>query len=64
MATFNEVDASVSTGTATGGDVRLPRAEVVSAAPQTGATNATTSPRVTVTAASREQPSVKFPAPP
>lgn len=52
MATFNEVDASPSTGTASAGDVRLPRASVVSAAPQTGATNTATGFRGIVTHAS------------
>lgn len=63
MATFNEVDASVDTGASVGGDVRLPRAAVVSAAPQTGATNAETSSRGIVTHASPRTGPIKVIAP-
>lgn len=46
MATFNEADASPTTGSGVGGDVRLLVLDEVSAAPSTGALGSTTVPKL------------------
>jgi len=46
MAAFDEADASPSTGEAIGGDVKLPSFDMVSAAPQTGASGSSSAAKV------------------